>query len=211
LDTTHFEQSEKDARDNIEDIRFFNAPAKIEYSDLSLQLAASVLTLNLSAYSLPKPDLFNTLLQTHKPSPYSQLNRTHFTCLDAIYDDSSDSKVTQCSLDREFSIIVKDIAPYVRAIASHDHEIEQQNVRLALALSGGGKRKIRMSRASRSAIEGGRREDRRRERWFPNVNLLQIGETGSSEWAPSRSEETDGTESIKEDTPMLDGLAEGSL
>jgi hypothetical protein len=176
-------------------------------------MAASVLALNMSAFNLPKPNLFDTLLSQHKPSPHPQLNRTYFLCLDAIYEDSSDSKVTQCSLDREFSIIVKDIAPYVRLIASHDYEVEQQNVRLTLALSGGGKRKIRMSRASRSAVEGGRREDRRRERWFPDVNLLDIKETGSKLWVQSRVEETEGTEgteSIRGDTPMLDGVGDSS-
>jgi len=85
-----------------------------------------------------------------------------------------------------------DIAPYVRSIAAYDYELEQEKVRLALALTGGGKRKARLTRTSRNVMEGGRREYMRRDRWFSNVNLEEIKETGSKEWTQKRH----GTESI---------------
>jgi hypothetical protein len=97
-----------------------------------------------------------------------------------------------CSLDGPFAPIVQDIAPYVREIAAFDHEVEAEKARLALTLDGQQQRpvrKMRLSRVSRSALEGGRRELKRRDRWFASkeLNLLAVLETGSKEWMKAKA------------------------
>ena len=59
---------------------------------------------------------------------------------------------------------------------------------MALSLDGRPARRIRLSRVSRSALEGGRREQKRRDRWFKNreLNLRAVLETGSPEWMVAR-------------------------
>lgn len=57
-----------------------------------------------------------------------------------------------------------EIVPYVRSIAYYEDLLETQR----MEFSGKGK-KARMTRAARSAIEGGQRSKTRRDRWFGNV------------------------------------------
>lgn len=122
--------------------------------------------------------------------PPSQLTRATFSAaLDSLAEASSTSlaapnAMTASSLDREFSIIVTEIAPYVRSIAAHDLTIEQQRMKVGNLLSaGGGAKKMRMTRASRSAVEGGRRETTRRERWFDKaLNLGMVLRTAGQGW-----------------------------
>lgn len=92
------------------------------------------------------------------------------------------------SFDREFSVTVLDLAPYVRGIAAYDLNLEAERLKLSSLLSAGGRgtKKLRTTRASRSAVEGGRRETTRRERWFDkNVHLGNMLETGGREWGKS--------------------------
>ncbi|KAF2432398.1 hypothetical protein EJ08DRAFT_131641 [Tothia fuscella] len=94
---------------------------------------------------------------------------------------SSTYPLTASSFDREFSILALDLAPYIRIIASYDLQLEEQRLKLSSLLSAGGRgpKKVRTTRASRSAAEGGKRENTRRERWFgKEVNLRRIMETG---------------------------------
>jgi hypothetical protein len=108
--------------------------------------------------------------------------------------------LTASSFDREFSIVVLDLAPYARSIAAYDLRFEAERLRLGSLLSVGGRgaKKLRMTRASRSAMEGGRRETTRRERWWDkNVNLRMILETGGRDWA-AVSGDTDEAGSVEE-------------
>lgn len=133
-----------------------------------------------------------TEIQKHR-SPnqvQSQLTRAIFSAaLDPLAEAPSTSltaptAMTASCFDREFSIIVTDIAPYVRSIAAHDLTIEQQRMKISTLLSaGGGAKKMRMTRASRSAVEGGRRETTRRERWFDKtLNLGLVLRTAGQGW-----------------------------
>ena len=78
-----------------------------------------------------------------------------------------------------------DVAPYVRNIAAYEIILEEERLRLSNLLSAGGRAKrMRTTRAARSALEGGRRETTRRERWFDrNLNLRLALETGGKTWA----------------------------
>ena len=85
-------------------------------------------------------------------------------------------QLTASTFDRTFRIVAEDLAPYVRSIVAHELRLDAQRIRLGNLLSEGGTGKRgRTTRASRTALEGGRRETKRREQWFDkdlNKNLV---------------------------------------
>ncbi|KAE9975870.1 hypothetical protein BLS_002376 [Venturia inaequalis] len=158
---------------------------------------------------------FIKAIQKHR-SPnqaQSQLKRAIFSAaLDSLAEAPSTSPtaptaMTASSLDREFSIIVTDIAPYVRSIAAHDLMIEQQRMRVSNLLSaGGGAKKMRMTRASRSAFEGGSRQNTRRERWFDKgLDLGLVLRTAGKGWGDIMKARRSG------DGESMGSLGEGSV
>lgn len=89
------------------------------------------------------------------------------------------------SFDGPTSILVEDLVPYVRSIVSYDIRLEHQRNQLNLSLSHGGRngKRIRTTRASRAALEGGNKQHTRRERWFPpNTDFSRILESGGVGW-----------------------------
>lgn len=116
------------------------------------------------------------------------LSRSSFSIFDTLAEPSSSQQPTSLaasSFDREFSVITTDLAPYVRSIAAYDLQLEAERLSLSNLLSGGGRAKRpRTTRAARSALEGGKRESTRRERWFDKgLNLQLVIETGGKEWS----------------------------
>lgn len=89
------------------------------------------------------------------------------------------------AFDGSLSVFAEDLAPYVRSIVSYDLRLEDQRHRLSSLLSQPGinGKKVRTTRASRAALEGGSKAHTRRERWFPNnTNFEAVLETGGKEW-----------------------------
>ena len=89
------------------------------------------------------------------------------------------------AFDGPLSVLATDLAPYVRSIVSYDLRLEDQRCQLSSLLSQPGKngKKIRTTRASRAALEGGSKAHTRRERWFPNhTDFGAVLETGGTEW-----------------------------
>ena len=88
------------------------------------------------------------------------------------------------AFDGSLSIITEDLAPYVRSIVYYDLRLEEQRRLLSSLLSHPGQesKRQRTTRASRAALEGGRKAHTRRERWFPNNTnfdlVLQFGGKG---------------------------------
>lgn len=89
------------------------------------------------------------------------------------------------SFDSPTSTLVEDIAPYIRSIVSFDIRLEEQRLRLSNLLSQGGRngKRMRTTRASRAALEGGSKAYTRRERWFPyRTNFPAVLRTGGYGW-----------------------------
>lgn len=136
---------------------------------------------------------------THLISHYTDhsLTRADFsTAFDPISEPSTpalshsqtSNPLTPSSFDRPFGILTTDLAPYVRSIAAYDERLEARRLRLSGLLSAGGGagsgKRVRTTRASRSALEGGKRETTRRERWFgKRLNLDLVLATGGRAWA----------------------------
>jgi hypothetical protein len=92
---------------------------------------------------------------------------------------------TISSFDRASSLIVTDLAPYVRTIISHELRREEERCRVAGLLLQGGRngKKIRTTRASRSALADGSRVSMRREKWFDGkINASMVLRTGGEGW-----------------------------
>ena len=87
--------------------------------------------------------------------------------------------------DRSTSLLVEDLAPYVRSIIAYDLRLEQERLRLSNLLSQGGRdgKRSRTTRASRAALEGGSKTHTRRERWLPaGTNATLVLRTGGQGW-----------------------------
>lgn len=87
--------------------------------------------------------------------------------------------------DRTTSLVVEDLAPYVRSIIAYDLRLEQERLRLSNLLSQRGRdgKHIRTTRASRAALEGGSKAHTRRERWLPaGTNAAMVLRTGGHGW-----------------------------
>lgn len=72
--------------------------------------------------------------------------------------------------DRNTNLIVLDVAPWVRSITVYDEQLMQGRMRLNNLLNeGGGRKRMRTTRAAYSALEGGERSTTRRDYYFGGV------------------------------------------
>ncbi|KAL4903293.1 hypothetical protein BDW74DRAFT_169166 [Aspergillus multicolor] len=81
--------------------------------------------------------------------------------------------------------IAEDVTPYVRSIVAFDLRLENYRRELGGLLSGNERdtKRMRTTRASRAALEGGTKAETRKERWFsPALNVQRILATGNKEW-----------------------------
>ncbi|KAL4797819.1 hypothetical protein BDV19DRAFT_377331 [Aspergillus venezuelensis] len=81
--------------------------------------------------------------------------------------------------------IAEDVSPCIRAIMTFDLRLEQYRRDLSGLLSGNerGTKRMRTTRASRAALEGGNKAETRKERWFTNpFNVGRVLATGKKEW-----------------------------
>lgn len=91
------------------------------------------------------------------------------------------------SFENGLAAITEDIAPYVRAIMVFDGRLKQYRDNLFAAWSQEqgktGEKRMRKTRASRAALEGGNKASTRKERWFPDdTNYYGVQRTGRPEW-----------------------------
>jgi DNA polymerase III delta prime subunit len=161
--------------DHISDFTNFDTEIFVT-SHLSIQRAFGSNNMLGTRVSLSADTLTQTILQ-HK---YTQLTKQSLTWPDfseafdilasppsSTIELSKSYQLTASSFDRTFRIVTADLAPYVRSIVAYEHIREAKRIKMSTLLSEGGTRKRpRTTRASRVAMEGGRRETKRRERWF---------------------------------------------
>jgi DNA polymerase III delta prime subunit len=110
---------------------------------------------------------------------------------DASPSFTTSYQLTPSSFDRTLSLIVEDIAPFVRSIVAHELRLEAQRIRLGGLISEGGtSKRPRTTRAARVAQEGGTRETKRRERWFnSDLNRPMVMATAGESWSGMGSTE----------------------
>ena len=104
--------------------------------------------------------------------------------------------------DGPMSVLAEDIAPYVRSIVSYDLRLEGQRRQLSAPEMQPGKEnnRTRTTRASRAALEGGSKENIRRERRFPvQTNFDLVLQTGSRSWQASALAMTETSLSMRDE------------
>lgn len=86
--------------------------------------------------------------------------------------------------DRTMTMIVLDVAPWVRGIVHYEDQLMQDRQRLNELLGEGNKRKrMRTTRSAYSALEGGERRTTRRERYFGDcLSTEAVMYTAGSGW-----------------------------
>lgn len=211
MDTTLPDLSVRTKQSFTEGYPLLEAEVVSDLSDLKPRMACQMALLATRCYNDPDsvdmtgslPDeksvqasILNTLSSHYNPQGIT--GSSIMTILDPLTVSHASSlgfggptvtASTLTSLARPLSIITSDIAPYVRSIAAYDMHLEAQRLRLSSLLSeggGGSERRMRKTRAARSALEGGARETTRRERWFrglAELNLQMVMDTGGKEWA----------------------------
>lgn len=129
------------------------------------------------------------LLQTSFTNSPFQLTRHDIAlALDPIA--TSDIPTLQSYLDpsvfdRTITLIVTDVAPWIRGIVAYDQALQLERKKLSSLLSEGGtgKKRMRNTRAAYSALEGGERGRTRRERYFrADINPGFVLHTGLEDW-----------------------------
>ncbi|PGH23791.1 hypothetical protein AJ80_02221 [Polytolypa hystricis UAMH7299] len=88
------------------------------------------------------------------------------------------------SFESGTAVVAEDIAPYIRNIVAFDIRLEQRRLALSgLFSQGGTNKRVRRTRASMAALEGGSKASTRRDRWFPpRLNPSKVLATGGKEW-----------------------------
>ena len=116
----------------------------------------------------------------------ARMIETAFEPLTTIHETLRSTQPSAISvLDGPIHPIASDVAPYVRSIVAYDIRLEQQRLALSNLLSQGGRagKKLRTTRASRAALEGGSKASTRRERWFPkDLSFAMVMRTGGDGW-----------------------------
>lgn len=86
--------------------------------------------------------------------------------------------------DGTFRTIVAEVAPYIRGIVTYEGELQKQRLKLSNLLSQCGSKRMRKTRASHAALEGGSRSTTRAERWFKSeLNDVLVMHTAGQGWA----------------------------
>ena len=192
LDPTQPEIPEKARCDYVEGAALLQADPKTDFTGTSTSLAIAMrayarrlgpsytpLTATSIVHQLP------TLLETSNapPTVTAAEMRAAFTPLSNIQVLSS--------LTSPDSVLAVDLAPFIRSITAYDLRLENQRRTLDdllnTARSGAGDtrnaKRMRTTRASRAALEGGAKATTRRERWFATaLNFSAVARTGGKTW-----------------------------
>lgn len=177
----------------IEGHQLLHADLKPEYSPLAVGIGSTSEVLIGKAFR-PRHNVdvecsqALQVLNTNNPRPVRTYN-THLSTAFELMMRGDDMSTTTGRLAPSFNNgpgpLWEDLTPYIRAIVAFDLRLEQFRLKLSgiLSPSGSNKRKMRKTRASRAALEGGDKAHTRRERWFPpETNPARILATGNTEW-----------------------------
>ncbi|KAG9946677.1 P-loop containing nucleoside triphosphate hydrolase protein, partial [Aureobasidium melanogenum] len=197
-DATQPELPPKTRASYINGMALLQTPEIVDYSTLDTQLAVSGSRLARMVFSdlvnLRSSSLVRRVVETHSPNnKRSQLSRGDIS---AAFDSIATMMTTPTSgpatlaysvFDGPLQTVVTDVAPYVRSIAAYDLALETHRDRLQGSSQGStgggaGSKRIRTTRAARSALEGGQRQLTRRERWFDPSFDLELAMRTAGNW-----------------------------
>lgn len=185
--------------------QLLDAPVTSTYDPLGTTLPTTLKSLarrNLGA-TYPSPELevldearVTSQIRQHTSQPPTAAALTRDDLSLAFDPLAASEKTSTASASLEPSVfdntlapIVEDVAPYVRGIVAYDNELQKQRLRMSNLLSKGGTKRMRNTRASHAALEGGSRTHTRPERWFKaDVNGVLVMRTAGEGWAEALKE-----------------------
>jgi DNA polymerase III delta prime subunit len=182
----------------IEGHRLLQTDAYTDFTTLTSNLAvtmsvAATRTCDLlDSIALTDPITMRDTILSRKLTQegHTPMTRRAFACFDTLaYDPEStlpQLTMLQSVFDGPLKPIAVDIAPYVRSIVRYDEDLAEHRGQLNTLLSDGrAAKKVRTTRAARSALEGGQRSSTRREKWFVGeLNAEAVLATGGKDWVP---------------------------
>ena len=192
LDPTQPDIPEKARSDYVEGATLLQADPRIDYTGTttSLALVMRILARRLTPHNTPlTPTSIIRQIPTLVETADATLPITAADMRIAFTPLSPTNAISSLSvLD---SILAVEIAPYIRSITAYDLRLEDQRLKLDETLSTSqtgpadtrNAKRVRTTRASRAALEGGAKATTRRERWFPNaLDLSAVARTGGKTW-----------------------------
>lgn len=97
--------------------------------------------------------------------------------------NSAASNLDASVFDGTMCNIALDVAPYVRSIVNFEKGLQKQRQKLSRLMSQGGTKRMRNTRASHAALEGGSRSTTRRDKWFNSaLNDVLVMRTAGEGW-----------------------------
>ncbi|KAL8788230.1 MAG: hypothetical protein Q9195_007399 [Heterodermia aff. obscurata] len=192
LDPTQPEIPEKARSDYVEGAALLQADPKTDFTGTSTSLAIAIRLLARRLSPAYNP-LTPTSIIHQLPMLLEKSNAPpHVTAADmrAAFTPLSNIHVLS-SFTTPDSTLAVDLAPFIRSITAYDLRLENQRRRLddllSASQSGAGDtrnvKRVRTTRASRAALEGGAKATTRRERWFPTaLNFSAVARTGGKTW-----------------------------
>ena len=193
-DTSRPTMTDKARSQYIEGMRLLQTDEIMRYDTLCQELAVvSALTAQQVARFVPSNETQSRMeayISASKAISHDDsLTRRDFACFDAISlptDNalSTTSGLPQSTFDGPLDPIATDIAPYVRSILQHEAALADQHERLDSIMGDGrNARRLRTTRAARSALHGSQRSLTRREKWFTkDLDVASVLATGGKDW-----------------------------
>ncbi|KAI3395510.1 hypothetical protein diail_1226 [Diaporthe ilicicola] len=205
IDCTLPDIAAKTRDDYILGRQLLDAPVTSTYDPLGNMMPIALKNIarrNLAgSYSSPELEALNEARLTSKIRQHTSQQSTEAALtrddLSLAFDPlASSEKTNMASASLEASVfdhttapIVVDVAPYVRSIVAYDNELQKQRLRMSNLLSKGGTKRMRNTRASHAALEGGSRTHTRPERWFKaDLNGVFVMRTAGEGWAKALKE-----------------------
>ncbi|KAL4883488.1 hypothetical protein BJY04DRAFT_206408 [Aspergillus karnatakaensis] len=194
IDTSIPPMPEKQKLNYVEGYQLLHADPITDYTSSTLEIGCTFQTLLGQAYQRIETNS-ETMLATMTLKTSHRSNIIHPPGIDlsgalvpAMKLDCTAPLSTghaQFCSERGLRSIAEDYTPYIRGIVAFDLRLEQYRSELSRLLSGSerGTKRVRTTRASRAALEGGNKAETRKERWFsPAVNVARVLATGKREW-----------------------------
>lgn len=198
--------SSKAREDFIIGRQLIEASPLVRYDTMRFDIATSLKDLSRALLGGAQPihgapDIFKPLDEVKATSILTEhfdeslyveppIARLDFSC---AFDPIAASEKTMAAgyldpsvFDGTMKTISLDIAPYVRSIVAYDQRLQRQRLARSSLLSEGGqpgKKRMRTTRSSYSALEGGSRASARRDKYFSaDVNPHLVLRTGGKGW-----------------------------
>lgn len=176
----------------IEGPQLLEADQQVDFSHITADIGSTLTVLMKNSFLKDTVDSEDVIIegilkdrtqQAPKKMTVSQFHSTFEPIMENVETFYTPSGRQAPSFENGIAAISEDLAPYIRSIIAFDLRLERRRIELSGLLSQGQGKRMRKTRASRAALEGGSKENIRKERWFPcKLNPARVLDTGGKGW-----------------------------